>query len=513
MARLRIIHLLLGVAAASSPNWKCDDCGDGCCCMYCAGNGTRASFDCKSIDDCISIGGQCKHDKQSSFIRPEPARLAPRTLLSPNETVEQVHLISGRPEEVTVVYVTEVPAYSEVQVRRVGHHHGRSHTFWGTNQVYSAMQTGQAGNGWANGWDGGYDDELFPVPPKKLWGCGPAWSGYHDVDCVYTSGFVHTVVLDRLQPATDYEYLPRGSHRWRRFKTAPAVGEPISFGLVADLGQTRDSLSTMGHLKTALDAGAYDAVIFPGDISYADGYADAWDAYGRLSEFLFESVPAAYGVGNHEFANEQYVHYTPRYPPPTSHSGSHLWYSYEAGMAHVIMLCSYCVVTPGTPQHEFLQRDLASVDRRRTPWVVVVEHVPWYTSSGQHHMTEGARQLHAVEDLLHTAQVDVVFSGHVHGYERTFGVHKGNVACDGPVYITIGDGGNHEGPACPWLTDVPAWSAFREFSFGHGVFDIQNGTHAVWTWHRNEDNEKTVADRVVLHPVSQRQCESVPIVV
>merc|ERR1712136_643377 len=221
----------------------------------------------------------------------------------------------------------------------------------------------------------------------------------------------------------------------------------------------------------------YDAVIFPGDISYADGYADAWDAYGRLSEFLFESVPVAYGVGNHEFANEQYVHYTPRYPPPTSHTGSHLWYSYEAGMAHVIMLCSYCVVTPGTPQHEFLQRDLASVDRRRTPWVVVV-----------------------------------VFSGHVHGYERTLGVYKGNVECDGPVYITIGDGGNHEGPACPWLTDVPAWSAFREFSFGHGVFDIQNGTHAVWTWHRNEDNEKTVADRVVLQPVSQRQCDSVPVV-
>jgi len=513
MSRLRIVYLLLGVASASSPNWKCDDCGDGCCCMFCAGNGNSSvSFECKSIADCFSVGGQCKHDKQSSFTRSEPARLAPRTLLSHNETVEQVHLISGRPEEMIVVYVTQEPTHSEVEVRRAGHaRHTRTH--WGTSEVYSAMQTAAPYNGWSFGWVNGYDDELFPVPPKKLWGCGPAWSGYNDPDCVYTSGYVHKVVLDRLQPGTEYEYLPRGSHRWRRFKTSPAVGEPISFGVVADLGQTRDSLGTMVHMKQALDAGEYSAVIFPGDISYADGYGDAWDTYGRLSEFLWESVPAAYGVGNHEYANEQFVHYTPRYPVPTKHTGSNLWYSFEAGMAHVIMLCSYCVVTPGSPQHQFLQQDLASIDRRRTPWVVVSDHVPWYSSNGIHPMTEAAPYLDCVEDLLHIYKVDIVFSGHVHAYERTVGVYKGNADCDGPVYVTIGDGGNHEGPECPWIADIPAWSAFREFSFGHGILDIHNRTHALWTWHRNQDNERTVADRVVLRPVSERQCQSVPVVV
>jgi hypothetical protein len=44
----------------------------------------------------------------------------------------------------------------------------------------------------------------------------------------------------------------------------------------------------------------------------------------------------------------------------------------------------------------------------------------------------------------------------------------------------------------------PSYSAFREASFGHGLFDIKNKTSAVWTWHRNEDGEAVSADSVVI---------------
>ena len=154
--------------------------------------------------------------------------------------------------------------------------------------------------------------------------CGPHWTGYSDPDCIYTSGYVHTVNLVGLEPDTEYQYLPSGASRWRHFKTSPAVGRPVSFGLVADLGQTTDSLSVMQHLKDRVDDGHIDAIIFPGDISYADGYANAWDNYGRLSEFLFEGVPAAYAVGNHEYANEQFAHFLPRYPTPASRNAAWL---------------------------------------------------------------------------------------------------------------------------------------------------------------------------------------------
>lgn len=35
-------------------------------------------------------------------------------------------------------------------------------------------------------------------------------------------------------------------------------------------------------------------------------------------------------------------------------------------------------------QYAWLKRDLASIDRGRTPWVIVAMHVPWYSSNEQH---------------------------------------------------------------------------------------------------------------------------------
>ncbi|KAF2314111.1 hypothetical protein GH714_022311 [Hevea brasiliensis] len=92
----------------------------------------------------------------------------------------------------------------------------------------------------------------------------------------------------------------------------------------------------------------------------------------------------------------------------------------------------------------------------------------------------------------------------------------------GPVYITVGDGGNIEQVdvdhaddhgKCPSAGDnipefggvchinfsagpakdkfcwdkQPEWSAFRESSFGHGILEVVNSTYALWTWHRNQD--------------------------
>nr|DAD22447.1 TPA_asm: hypothetical protein HUJ06_023910 [Nelumbo nucifera] len=31
----------------------------------------------------------------------------------------------------------------------------------------------------------------------------------------------------------------------------------------------------------------------------------------------------------------------------------------------------------------------------------------------------------------------------------------------------------------------PEYSAYREASFGHAIFDIKNRTHAYYIWHRN----------------------------
>lgn len=40
----------------------------------------------------------------------------------------------------------------------------------------------------------------------------------------------------------------------------------------------------------------------------------------------------------------------------------------------------------------------------------------------------------------------------------------------------------------------PNYSAFREASFGHGILEIKNRTHAHWNWYRNQDGYFLSAD-------------------
>ena len=57
---------------------------------------------------------------------------------------------------------------------------------------------------------------------------------------------------------------------------------------------------------------------------------------------------------------------------------------------------------------------------------------------------------------------------------------------EGIPHITIGDGGNREHFAVPWIEEQPKWSALREYAYGWGTLEL-NRTHAVWSWLRNND--------------------------
>lgn len=44
-------------------------------------------------------------------------------------------------------------------------------------------------------------------------------------------------------------------------------------------------------------------------------------------------------------------------------------------------------------------------------------HTPWY-STNEAHEGEGEKMRKAMEGLLYRAEVDIVFAGHIHTYER-----------------------------------------------------------------------------------------------
>ena len=55
-------------------------------------------------------------------------------------------------------------------------------------------------------------------------------------------------------------------------------------------------------------------------------------------------------------------------------------YSYDYGMVHMVMLSTEHDYRPGSPQYQWLENDLKSVDRSKTPFVMVGGHRPMYCS-------------------------------------------------------------------------------------------------------------------------------------
>lgn len=376
----------------------------------------------------------------------------------------------------------------------------------------------------------------------------------------YTSGIIHHVRITGLKPETTYYYrcgdptLSAMSDE-HTFKTLPLPGPssyPKRIAVIGDLGMTYNSSSTLRHLRE----NDPDLVLMVGDLSYAnlyitngtgtndygqnfrsitpihETYQPRWDMWQRMVEPLTSTVPFMVIEGNHEkepqINNQSFVAYKARFavPQAESNSGTSMYYSFNAGGIHFLMLGAYIDFKNTSEQYRWLSEDLAQVDRSVTPWLVALTHPPWYNSYKSHYReVECMRQ--SMEDLLYEYRVDVVIHGHVHAYERTNRVYNYTYDPRGPVYITVGDGGNAERltlihaddeGGCPDplktpdqnFADIsgycgfnftsgtaagkfcwdrqPDWSAFRDSSFGHGMIEVKNSTHLLWTWHRNQDH-------------------------
>ncbi|KAL3437473.1 Metallo-dependent phosphatase-like protein [Aspergillus tetrazonus] len=154
------------------------------------------------------------------------------------------------------------------------------------------------------------------------------------------------------------------------------------------------------------------------------------------------------------------------------------WYSFEYGMAHIVMINTETDFEDapsgkggsahlnGGPfgaknqQLEFLEADLASVDRDVTPWVIVAGHRPWYTAGSACTPCQ-----EAFEGLLYTYGVDLGVFGHVHNAQRFLPVYNSVADSNGmqdpkaPMYIVAGGAGNIEG-----LSSITKQLDFTEFA-------------------------------------------------
>ncbi|GAV70705.1 Metallophos domain-containing protein/Metallophos_C domain-containing protein [Cephalotus follicularis] len=382
----------------------------------------------------------------------------------------------------------------------------------------------------------------------------------------YTSGIIHHVRLIGLKPDTLYYYrcgdpsIPAMSEVYQ-FRTMPDSGPksyPKRIAITGDLGLTYNTTTTIGHMIS----NEPDLVLLVGDLSYAnlyltngtgsdcyacsfahtpihETYQPRWDYWGRFMQPLVSKVPMMVVEGNHEIeeqaGRQTFAAYSSRFAFPSEESGSYssFYYSFDAGGIHFIMLGAYVAYNKSADQYKWLERDLANVDRSVTPWLVAAWHPPWYSTYNAHYREAECMRVE-MEELLYSYGVDIIFSGHVHAYERSNRVYNYMLDPCGPVHITIGDGGNREKMAirhadepgnCPEPSTTPdehmggfcasnftsgpaagkfCWdrqpdySAFRESSFGHGILEVKNETWSLWTWYRNQDSQSKVGDQIYI---------------
>ena len=209
-----------------------------------------------------------------------------------------------------------------------------------------------------------------------------------------------------------------------------------------DFGQTEWTKSTLEHISES----NYDLLLLAGDLSYADLYQPLWDSFGRLVEPLASRRPWMTAIGNHEIEKvalihtEKFTSYNSRWHMPFEESGStsNLYYSFEvAAGVHVVVLGSYTDFGSDSEQYKWLEADLGKVDRKRTPWLLVVLHAPWYNTNTAHRgESESDDMRDSMEELLYKARVDAVFAGHVHAYER-FVIPPSPASLMNQIYITM----------------------------------------------------------------------------
>ncbi|KAI9912619.1 hypothetical protein PsorP6_006201 [Peronosclerospora sorghi] len=322
-----------------------------------------------------------------------------------------------------------------------------------------------------------------------------------------------------------------------------------AFDMVSRLAPWGDERTVMERIRQDLDESMrddadastpeYAAVIHVGDISYAVGRTYVWDQFGAVVEPVASRLPYMVGIGNHEYdylANgeghdlsgsaaalssgwhpeggnfyddshgECGVPFARRFhmpPAMTNTANPPFWYSFRVGLTHHVVLSSEHRCTVGAPMRVWLEQEFhENVNRNVTPWLVVHLHRPLYCSEKFDSDHAVAKLLRAcLEDLLFVNNVDLVFSGHYHAYERTCPVFHGKCReRDGvalaPTHIMIGSGGAE-------LDDLPylkvKWSRAqqRQQEYGHGRLSVFNATHAHFEFVRARDRVVTDAVWIV----------------
>jgi predicted phosphodiesterase len=213
------------------------------------------------------------------------------------------------------------------------------------------------------------------------------------------------------------------------FHTAPGGFKPFRF---VAYGDTRSNPAIHGRVANRILSENPALVIHTGDLITAGCRYDMWGReFFEPAKNLMKSVPVYPCLGNHEGNSHWYFDFF-------SLPGNERWYSFDYSNAHFIFLDSYSDFRPGSLQNDWLKEDLKS---NAAKWTFVCFHAPPYTSGPHGAVDErGMKKEKEMRNaqtylvpLFEEYEVDMVFNGHDHQYERS--------RKKGVYYIVAGGGG------------------------------------------------------------------------
>lgn len=208
-------------------------------------------------------------------------------------------------------------------------------------------------------------------------------------------------------------------------------------------------------------------------------------------------------------------------PGPLSGGVENFWFSWDNGPVHFIQVNTETdfpnapdepggegaenagpFAPPGT-QLAWLERDLANVDRKKTPWIIVGGHRPWYVSG-----TQCIECRDAFEPLFIKYGVDLVLHGHQHFYDRgaAIGAKASTIQeiANNPTlpwYIVNGAAGHYDGLDTP-VQPYANTSRKVIVEYGWNLFTVHNCTHLTTEFIASKDG--SVVDTATLF--KDRKC-------
>lgn len=213
-------------------------------------------------------------------------------------------------------------------------------------------------------------------------------------------------------------------------------------------------------------------VSFGGDIVYNGYDPDDWKVWDRETEaWRVNKIPVLPALGNHDLHGDEQsalANYFQRFPDLKNHR----YYSVRAANMLMLVLDSSLNETSG-PQGDWLKKKLQDVPAE-VEFIFLVLHHPPYTSSSDAKELGGGHSARTPEQELAKllearrralrARI-VVFSGHVHNYER----HEHG----GVIYFVTGGAGAHAYPIERALDD-PFQS--KEVNYHYLLVEVGRGT-------------------------------------